>query len=444
MKKLLSLLLAITISLGMLPVSAFAIKPINKDYQAFLKEIGWESKDYEDYLKSKDWSLGDFVSVDELGTPLTEEGVKSVMQEFDLSREELNELLVEYGDIEEGQDVLDGSWLIFEEELREALDLYIGTPINDENLQQLLNDYNLGSIEELETLLKENDDAIDNYEYIEDLEWAVDLYINGDDWEGTPINDENLQQLLKDYNLGSIEDLEALLKENDDALENYEYIEDLEWAVDFYINGEENIEEEISDLFTQIDLTEEEMEKLFAHFESLNWEDPAFLDQMMALSERMMAFEEFETAEELSAEQIAEIFDIFSEMKQLLQIETKYYLVVDGQKQPLSMEALMTMETTNGNDLIMEIYNINGELLADLRITAEMIGSEMIQETGKDIQEVEKIVKEMPTSAKPPVKTIKGGELPKTSTDYVENMIVGIGVVAAGFFLFRRLRVKNI
>jgi processed acidic surface protein len=371
-------------------VSAFAIESNDKEFTAFLQEIGWESQDYIDYLESKEWYLEDFESVDELGTPLTEDGVQAVLQEFELTREELNDLLVEYGSIEEGQDVLEGTWLIFEEELREE----------------------------------------------------VEFYING--WEGTPIDDENLQQLLKDYNLGSIEELDALLKENDDSRDNYEYIEDLEWAVDFYINGDEYMDEEIADLFTEIDLTDEEMEKLFAHFETLNWEDPAFLDQMMLLADRMMGFEEFDTADELSAEQVAELFSIFAEMKQLLQIETKYYLLVDGQKQPISIDTLMKMESTNGNDLIMEIYSQNGDLLADIRITGDMVGSEVIQETGKDLQEAEKIVKETPTAAKPPVKTVKGGELPKTATEHVENILLGLGLATAGLFLFRSLRIKGI
>ncbi len=390
MKNVLTFLLAITLSLGLLPVSAFAIEANDKEFKAFLQEIGWTSQDYIKYLESKEWYLEDFESIDELGTPLSEEGVQSVLQEFELTREELNEMLVEYGDIEAGQDVLDGTYLIFEEELQSE----------------------------------------------------IDFIING--WEGTPINDENLQQLLKDYNLKSIEELKALLKENDDALENYEYIEDLEWAVDFYINGDDYMDEELADLFTQIDLTDEEMEKLFAHLETLNWEDPAFLDQMMLLAERMMAFEDFETAEELSAEQVAELLSIFSEMKQLLQIETKYYLVVDGQKQPISMDTLMTMDSTNGHDLIMEIYNLSGEFLADIRITADMFGSDIIQETGKDIQTAEKIITAPPAKTKPPVKTVKGGELPKTATSHVENIVLGLGFAAAGILLFRRLRVKGI
>jgi processed acidic surface protein len=390
MKHLITLLLALSLSLGILPVSALAIEPNDQEFEAYLEEIGWEKQDFIDFIESKEWYLEDFNSVDELGVPLSEEGVQSVLKEFDLSREELNELLIEWGDIEEGQDVLDSPYFVFNE----------------------------------------------------DLQSSVDFYLNG--WVGTSIDDENLQQLLEEYGLESVEALEELLKKNDDSIENYEYIEDLQWAVDFYINGVDYIEDEFADLFTEIELTDEEMEKLFAHFETLNWEDPAFLDSMMQLGERMMAFEEFETADELSAEQIAEMLAIFTEMKQLLQIETKYYLVVDGVKQPVSLETLMKMDSTNGNDLVMEIYNTNGELLADLRLTAEMFGSELIQETGKDIQEAEKIVTELPTAAKPPVKTIKGGELPKTATNHVGNTLAGAAIAVVGMLLYRRFRVKGI
>jgi processed acidic surface protein len=103
----------------------------------------------------------------------------------------------------------------------------------------------------------------------------------------------------------------------------------------------------------------------------------------------------------------------------------------------------MTMDSTNGNDLFMEIYNTNGGLLADLLLTADMFESELIQETGKDIQDAEKIITQTP-AAKPPVRTIKGGELPKTATNHVGNTATGLAITAAGILLFRRFRVKGI
>ena len=397
MKHLLLVLLAVVMGVGLLPVSTLAIEPNELEFEKFLKNIGWDKQGYIDYIESKELYLEDFESVDELGTPLSEESIQLVLEEFGLSREELNELLVEYGDIEEGQDVLDGTWIIFSEEL---------------------------------------------YEY-------VDFYLN--EGEGTPTDEENLQQLLNDYGFDSKEALEQFLNENDDSIENYEYIEDLELAVDFYVNGDEYLDE-IYGLFTEIGLTDAELEKLFAHLETLDFEDPAFLDKLTELSERMMAFEDFETAEELSAEQIAELFDIFSDMLNLFEVETKYYLVKDGEKQVVSFNTLMTMDTTNGYDLLIEVYNKQGELLADMLLTADMFGSELIQETGKDIKQAEEIVTENqkvsegPKAAKmpkPPVKTVKGGELPTTASDYAGNTLAGLAFVLAGIFLFRRLRVKG-
>jgi processed acidic surface protein len=153
MKRLLSVLLAVVLGFGLLPVSTFAIEPNQPDFEKFLKGIGWDKQDYIDYIESKEWYLEDFESVDELGTPLSEESVQLVLEEFDLSREELNELLVEYGDIEDGQDVLEGTWIIFSEELHEYVDFYLngeaGTPIDEENLQLLLKDYGFVSKEAL-------------------------------------------------------------------------------------------------------------------------------------------------------------------------------------------------------------------------------------------------------------------------------------------------------
>jgi processed acidic surface protein len=395
MKRLLSVLLAVVLGFGLLPVSTFAIEPNQPDFEKFLKGIGWDKQDYIDYIESKEWYLEDFESVDELGTPLSEESVQLVLEEFDLSREELNELLVEYGDIEDGQDVLEGTWIIFSEELHEY----------------------------------------------------VDFYLNGE--AGTPIDEENLQLLLKDYGFVSKEALEQFLNENDDTIENYDYIEDLEFAVDFYVNGDEYLDE-IYGLFKEIGLTDKELEKLFTHLETLDFEDPVFLEKLIELSERMIAFEDFETAEELSAEQIGELFDIFSDLLDLFQLETKYYLVKDGEKQTVSFETLMTMDTTNGYDLLIELYNNQGGFLADILLTADMFGSDLIKETGQDIKQAEEIVtknqrvSEGTKTVKPPVKTVKGGKLPKTSSDYAGNAIAGFALVFVGFAMFRRLKAKGI
>lgn len=392
MKHLLSLVLAVALLFGILPLSAFAIESNDPDFEMFLDEMNWDKQEYIEYLESKEWYLEDFESVDEMGTPLSEESVQSVMQDFEMSREELNDLLIENGDIEDGQDVLDGTFIIFEEELSEF----------------------------------------------------VDYYLNG--WEGTPIDDENLQELLEYYEFETREELENFLNENDDSINNYEFIEDLDSAVDMYVNGGEYADE-ISSLFTELGLTEEELEKLFDHLMTVDVEDPAFEEKLIHLSERMMAFEDFEAAEELTAEQIAELLHIFSEMLDLFKVETKYFLVVDGEKRPVSVETLMTLEAEKGTSLLMEIFNTQGGFLADILLTADMFGSDLIQETGKDIEQAKEIVTEAPKAADrshAPVKTIKGGKLPDTAANYAGNTLAGLGLLLAGVVLYRRIRVKGI
>lgn len=381
MKHFFKLLSALVLVFALIPTTAaFAIEPNDPELDAFLAEIGWDKQDYLDYLESKDWELEYFESVDDLGTPLSEEGVQQVLEEFDLTREELNELFVEYGDIEEGEDVLDGTFYIFNEE----------------------------------------------------LSGAVDLYLNG--WEGTEIDDNNLQNLLETYGFKTKEELEQYLNSFDDSIENYKYIEDLEFAVELYQTDGQALEE-IGELFDSIGLTEEEIEKLFVYFEGLDFDEDALLE----LSERMIALEEFENVEELTAEQIAELLSIFNDFQNIFQIQTKFYLVKDGVKTDISIESLMKMTSSEGYDLLIEIYSTNGDFLLDVLFTADMFGSEIIVETGKDLQKAEEII----TNNKVVSKTVKGGKLPNTDSNYIDNILIGFGFILIGAFMFLRFRTKE-
>ncbi|SHP74453.1 Uncharacterised protein [Mycobacteroides abscessus subsp. abscessus] len=380
MRQFLIVLSILAIGFSFIPTKAFALESDDPELDVFLEEIGWEKQDYIDYLESKEWGLEYFDSVDELGTPLSEEGVQQVLVDFDLTREELNELLVEYGDIEEGQDVLDGTYIIFNEELSEY----------------------------------------------------VDFYLNG--WVGTPIDDNNLNELLESYGFESKEELEEFLNSFDDSIENYEYIEDLELAVDIYQTDGEALDE-IQELFDSIGLTEEEIEKLFLHIEAIDFDEEALIE----LSERMIGLEEFENVEELTAEQIAELLSIFNDFQDIFQIQIKFALVKDGVKTDISIDSLMKMTTTDGYNLLIEIYNVNGDFLLDVLFTADMFGSEVIAETGKDIKKAEEII----TKNKVVAKTVKGGKLPNTDSNYIDKALIGFGFIIIGLFIVIRLRTKE-
>jgi processed acidic surface protein len=359
--------------------------PASFDLQSYLNELGWTEAQLEEHLDFYDLLISDFDTVEDirdfLGPVLTEASLQELLLEHGLTLEEATALLKENGELEEGQTIL----------------------------------------------------AV--YKFYVDLEF--DLYF----YNLTPITQENLQKLLDDYGL-TLDELTALLEENGDSLDNYEYIEDLEWAVDFYLYGSDLDFSDIDDLFSQIGLTHEELERLFEHFASLDYTNPAFLDKLDELSNRLMAFEDFEDPSDLTAEQIAELLDIFQQLLDLFELDVKYYLVKDDEKKPISLETLMTMTSTQGYGLLIELYNKQGEFLADLFFTADMLGLDLIVETGKDLKETGNLIVKKDTK-KPVKKTEKGAKLPKTASDYVTNTAAGLALVLAGFIIYRRFKVNH-
>ncbi|TWT03734.1 processed acidic surface protein [Planomicrobium sp. CPCC 101079] len=398
MKHFLTMLMAAVLIMGVMPISVFAIEEDDKRFNRFLSEIGWEKQAYLEYLESKDWPLEEVEYMDELGTPITEETVQTLLKDFDIAREELNKLLEEYGYIEKGQDVLDSDYLLFIEEIEAFIDKDPSfTEIIPENLQELVDYYEFGSVEELEAFLNGFGDSYKNYQSIEELEGAISLYL----W----------------------------LSEDGDIM--------------------------LDGLFSAFGLTEEELDNLGGHLGTLDYENSAFKSKLTELAQRMMAIGEFETADELTAEQIAEILSIFNELQSLFKVTTQYYLITEGEKQAISLDTLLTLDTTNGFDLLIEIYNQQGTFLADILLTADLFDSDVIVDTGEDLKEIEEVVSEAPakTPAKPKIhedakkpvvsSTVKGGKLPKTAGGYAANTLAGLALVLIGIVLFRRFKVAG-
>ncbi|MFD1032580.1 processed acidic surface protein [Metaplanococcus flavidus] len=440
MKKLLALLMAVLLVVSAVPVSTFAIDQSDPEFDAFLKEINWSKKDYINYLKSKDWSLEEFGEIEELGMPLSEEGVQAIMAKYELTRSELNALHFDFGEIEEGEDVLDSIYIIFNEDLDYYTEFYLSAGIdeNDTEFSSFLEDINWS---------KE-----DYLAFLDSKGWSL-----ADFWEigelGTPLTEEDVQTVMADFEL-TREELNALLVDNYDLAEDEDVMEgtslifneDLYSYVEYYLDEENlaDIDFGIEGLFTEIGLTDEELDRLFEHFLGLDLEDETFLAQLEVLAERMETIEEFESADELDAAQIAEILDILTDTMNLFQIDAKYYLTDGKEKQPLTLAALMTLESTDGYDLLIEIYNKQGTFLADLILTAEMFGSEIITETAKDLEVVKEVVaapkKETVKKDVKAVKTVKGAKLPKTASNYLSNALIGLAFVLIGLLLFRRMK----
>ncbi|WP_078543485.1 processed acidic surface protein [Litchfieldia alkalitelluris] len=499
MKKLLSLLLIVVLSLNVLPKTGFAA-PSETDLQEFLLEIELTKEELVEYLVQYELTLDDFENVSDLeaflGAVLTEENLQELLLEYDLTLVQAEALLIEYGDLEEGQTVFDVfhfyddlDWLLYvysdpsfepitDENLEELLlsynltydelvsylelqggyliedfwginELYdfLGPLLTEEGLEELLVMYDI-TLEELEALLveygeiEEGQSVLDAYKFYNELDWTIYNYLEFENY--TPINEENLQELLDRYAL-TYDELVALFEENGDSVDYYTYIEELDAMTDYYLYATD-----FDEMLSEIGLTEDELMNLFDHLMTLDVEDPAFEAKLLELSDRLDAIESFETVDEISAEELAEIASVFTELLQLFQLDVQYYLVNGDEKTPLNLQALMAMTELVGSDLLIEIYNHEG-FLADLFITGEKFNSNLIEDVSDDLKEVEKVVEAAPkpvvkkdekSAQKPVVKTVKGGKLPNTASDYPVKTLAGLVIVAFGFFLFRRWK-KN-
>ncbi|WHX40251.1 processed acidic surface protein [Mesobacillus sp. AQ2] len=395
MKRLLSALLSVVLAFGLLPYSAFAeINPQSEEFKSFLQEIGMSEEEFTSYLsETHDYSLEEF------------------------------------------------------EDLTELKD-YLGPLVNETNLQELLEEFEMTE-EELIKLLEENETSLDQFIFYEDLYWEVSDYLYTA--ELTPITDENLQELLNEFDFKSKEELEAFLNKYDDSLENYDNMEDLYMTMAEHIFMESK--DELINTLDSFGLSLAEANNLANHLlailENPDLDQEQFLIKMEEIGQRLMNFPEFESAEDLSAEDIAEFIDVWNDLLNLFDLKVEYYLSKDGKETAISFESLLKMNSTNGADLIIKILSKDGKLLADMKITKDMFGSDFLQETGKTIEKTKETAEEVTKAAEkvPAVKvakTVKGGKLPNTASDYLPNALAGFAMFLFGIFAIRKVRVKGV
>lgn len=352
MKKYFSFFVALIVlfSLGSSGTKGFAATKINQDeLNAYLSEVRMTQEELEEYLSYYDLTLNELKSAEEvretLGPAVTPETLQNLLKQYEMTEDELTELLMEYGELEEG------------------------------------------------------DSIIDTFHFIYDIEDIIDLEMDYDE-------------------------------------EEMEY-------------DEEEISDLMDGLFTEIGLTDEELDRFMNHLMPIV-EDPSFESRLMAISDRMNQLEYFETIDELSAEQVAELLSIYNDLQSLLQIQFKFSLIQDGVTTNLSLEALFQLKELTNASLLVSIYDLNGHFLFDFTLTGEMIGSDLVKETGNDIKQsteviskVAEVKKEKKKPAKPEHKTEKGGVLPKTAGNYLFGALCGLVLMGIAFGLIRKAGLTN-
>ena len=328
---------------------------------------------------------------------------------------------------------------------------FAATKINEDELNAYLSEVRMTQ-EELEEYLSYYDLTLNELKSAEELRETL----------GPAVTPETLQNLLKQYDMTEAELTELLmeygeLEEGDSIIDTFHFIYDIEDIIDLEMDYDEEEmkydEEEISDLmdglFTEIGFTDEELDRFMNHLLPIV-EAPSFESRLMAISDRMNQPEYFETIDELSAEQVAELLSIYNDLQSLLQIQFKFALIQDGVTTNLSLEALFQLKELTNASLLVSIYDLNGNFLLDFTLTGEMIGSDLVKETGNDmkqstevISKVAEVKKEKKKPAKPEHKTEKGGVLPKTAGNYLFGALCGLVLMGIAFGLIRKARLTN-
>ena len=128
MKKFFSFFVALIVlfSLGLSGTKAFAATKINQDeLNAYLSEIRMTQEELEEYLSYYDLSLNELKSVEELrdtlGPTVTPETIQNLLKQYEMTEAELKELLIEYGEMEEGDSIIDTFHFIYD--IEDIIDL---------------------------------------------------------------------------------------------------------------------------------------------------------------------------------------------------------------------------------------------------------------------------------------------------------------------------------
>lgn len=278
---------------------------------------------------------------------------------------------------------------------------------------------------------------LSDFENIQELEEYMGSIIKSDN--------SNLEFIYEDFELNE-QQLIDLLETNGEAIENYIYVDDLYFAIiDFESEDDElpdpdEIAQEMDGAMKEIDLTDEEIENLMNHFLSIESElnSPEVGERLMSIAERMMIID----PENPTEEQITEVGNAFEELMSIFKMKASFYIVEDNKKTQVSAAELMQMEVLSGDYLLIQLFDLNGNLLADVKFT-----SDDIKEMPTKVEEVADTVKEevkapnLPKANKVP-KTVKGGKLPITDSNNLDGAMAGAALIGVGLFLYRRVRIS--
>ncbi|MED4270698.1 processed acidic surface protein [Geobacillus stearothermophilus] len=228
-------------------------------------------------------------------------------------------------------------------------------------------------------------------------------------WLGTPITDERLHAVLRRHGL-TVEELEALLGQFGETVQDYTFVEDLDRAIRFYSQHNAAMQQ-INDLLGVLGMTEQEVRAFTRHIASID--DPQLAGRLAALREQLRPFAETEGP--WTDEERRKLRAMWEEGLRLLELEADEPDIKAAGAEPIRIR----------------LYNRQGEEVADIAITREMLTSGYIVRAGEKGIDAGLLAVEMKGK-------MYGEKLPETASPYLPQAAAGVLLAVAGALLYRR------
>lgn len=448
MKKTGVILLAFALILCLFPLSVKASETtdFSADLTAYLallsEERGKEvtKDDLEYVLNIYSESLTDFDSVaglkDFLGEVIKADysNLTSIYEKYGLDQDSLTSLLEDNGE------TLDD--YTFLNELEASISFYTedGTVTQEAGFEEKLNTY-LSDISAIRgfTVSREMIEAfLSRYGMsLSDMETVADLK----DFLGDVIKSDlsNLDYFQTEYGL-SKDDIESRLSTINKTLDDFVFMDDLEYDILDNDDGKitykymmDMLEEYYPGITAKLGLTEEEFTKTYQYFMSLEdyYSSEETVGKMMDLMGRLQTLMESlpDSNDKVTLDQITEMQDIYKEMQDILKIKISYSILQDGKKVPLTLLDLINGKDLENAVLSVDIYTDSSEFLMDFNLSADMFGELIEDVENTPVTDTDSTGgKNISTT----IKTITGGKLPKTASNYTVMIIAGALLIFAG------------
>jgi processed acidic surface protein len=224
---------------------------------------------------------------------------------------------------------------------------------------------------------------------------------------GTPINKDNLHEMLVTYDLTK-EELEILLSRFGEKIQDYTFLEDLEIAVDFYMTHDAEVAR-AEDFLVSMGFDEGEARLIFHH--------------ILSLPKDVLAkeLEKLQVVLEEKPNSVEKVFSLWNDLMEIFQVDADLH-VEDGGKMKVSSEQLLQPGWIEGKEVHLDLYNEDGALLASAVMDEQIVSPVYAKETGAELVHLGQVGVKYSNQ-------LYHHRMPDTASMYGVGMLVGVCVM---------------